>query len=153
MAELYSILFKKSKTGSNTKDSFLEWKIACTSVPFDVYPKIKELPSNDWPDEHGDDTFIPAKLMIAAYDYEINFCYKGLDGSAYSAIKPFIDYLTGVDGNGVELSIYSPYNKIGRQKAYFTGLSDLKYRRMGAEDVLTFSVKFRITDPVTDITL
>ena len=153
MSELYSILFKKESSGATVKDSLREWNIACVSAPFDVFPQTKELPANDWMDEDGEDTFIPDSLRFSAYDHEIEFCYKGDNGNAYNSIKSFIDYLSGRDGSGASVSVYSPYTKIGRQKMVFEGTSDMSYTGAFFEEVLLFSVKFRVTDPVTDIVL
>ena len=62
-------------------------------------------------------------------------------------MKSFIDYLTGLDGNGVKLKVYNPHSKIGRK-----GLRFLKYEPIiSSSDVFTFKLTFRVTDPRTEI--
>jgi len=151
----YSILFKKP-TGTiiDTQD---EWGIVCKEFPFKLYGEIKELPSQNWFDEHGAEEYIPSHLYINAYDLSVEFAYKGTRESANSAIRGFLDYLTGTDGlnQGAELSVYDTYTKIGRQKVRLVSVEDelLIVRDASHGDVFTFKVKFRVNDPITDITL
>lgn len=166
----YKLLFQK---GSGTVvDSFSQWGIVCREVPFKVGGKSKEPAKREWYDEHGDDAFIPNKLMLEAYDAEFEMAYKGQElatnpfnlSLAMTNIGNFKKWLTGNDnssGTGAELKIYSPYSAIGRQKCYLLDIDDeepcVMTKQEGGnvynENVVTFKVKFRVTDPLTDITL
>jgi hypothetical protein len=103
-------------------------------------------------------------MPMAAYEMEVEFAYKdapkymnGVNVNMNKAnyyVKGFLDYLTGRDGKGAELMVYDTYTKIGRQHVRFVSVSDdVFYRREGEMDVVTFSVTFKVNDPVTDITL
>lgn len=148
----YSIYFKKENGG--VIDSQKEWGIVCKEFPFLLYGESKELPKRDWLDEDGEDVFFPNSLAMAAYDLDVEFAYRGVMDSANVAIRGFLDYLTGRDGSGANLSVYDTYTKIGRQGVYYKKVSpDVFVRNTSEGDVVTFTVTFRVTDPTTQITL
>lgn len=151
MVEAYSILFQKDIDGAKVKNLLVEWKMVCTEFPFELYPETKNLPKRDWVDEDGEETFIPHVLPLQAYDLEVEICYKGGTSTAYDEIKSFLDYLIGEDGNGATLKVYNPHTRIGRQKLYFLGTSNYNFHSTESGDLVTFKVKFRVTDPKTKI--
>lgn len=147
MVEAYSILFQKDVEGAKVKDLLTDWEMVCTGFPFDLYPETKDLPKRDWADEDGEDTFIPDVLPLKAYDMEVGICYKGAMATAYDKITSFLNYLIGEDGSGATLKIYNPHTGIGRQRIYFLGASDYDFHSESSGDVVTFELKFRVTDP------
>lgn len=154
MAKLYGIYFQKSKPGSPVIDTKSQWGVVCKDFPFAVYGETKELPKRDWKDEDGEDTFIPDRLYMQAYDLDVEFAYKGEMDTANEKVIGFLDYLSGKDDSGAELKVYDTYTKIGRQSVYYKSVEpDLFVRKTDEGDVLTFSVTFRVTDPQTQITL
>lgn len=151
MVEAYSILFQKTVEGAKVKDLLTEWNMVCTDFPFELYPETKVLPKRDWADEDGEDTFIPDVLPLKAYDLEAGICYKGKMSTAYDKLTSFLSYLIGEDGNGATLKVYNLYAGIGRQGLYFLGASDYNFHSTNDGDIVTFKVKFRVTDPKTQI--
>ena len=97
---------QKTTENAPVKDSLVHFGIVCTEFPFKPGGETKDLPKRDWSDEDGEDTYIPDKLPLKAYDLEAEMCYKGDLGTAYDKIM---------------------------------------------DEVLTFPVKFRVTDPRTQI--
>lgn len=153
MATPYAIYFKKMNDAL-VVDTFDNWGIVCKDFPFKLYGEAKELPSNDWKDEDGDDEYIPSELKIDSYELEVEFVYKGDMNTANTNIKAFLDYLTGRDGTGAELMVYDTYTKIGRQHVRFVSVDDdIFWRQEEGGDVVVFVVTFKVNDPVTDITL
>ena len=170
MDNRYAILFKKAS--ENVVNSYTQWGIVCANVPFKSGGKTKDLPVREYFDENGEDTYIPPALKFDAYDMEFEMAYAGKElasnpfnlSLAYTKIKDFKKWLSGNDGlgsTGAELKIYSSYSTIGRQGCYLLDIDDeethLQLMQQGGnlyhENVLTFKVKFRVTDPMTDITL
>lgn len=145
----YSILFQKAKEGSPVKDLFADFSMGCVAFPFKLSGEVKELPTDDYPDEDGEDTFIPSNLVLKAYDLDVDFSYKG--NNAERDVSGFIDYLLGYDGNGASLKVYNPYTNIGRHKIYITSYNEPEYNRSDEGEVANFSVAFRVTDPRTRI--
>lgn len=170
MDSKYTLLFQKG--GGAVKNSFAEWGIVCCKVPFKAGGKVKDFATRDWHDEHGEDSFFPVKSCFEAYDAEFEMAYKGQElasnpfnlSLAFSKIRSFKKWLSGNDtteGSGTELKIYSPYSSIGRQKCYLLEIGDEEpHLQMKGEagslyheNVVTFKVRFRVCDPMTDITL
>ena len=174
MEDRHCLLFQK---GSGTvKNSFTEWGIVCYKVPFKAGGKTKELAKTDWIDEHGEDAYIPSKLMFEAYDAEFELAYKGKELAsnpfdldlAFTQITAFKKWLSGNDdptnypnGTGAELKIYSPFSTIGRQGCYLLEIGEEAPHVQTVQDkgnlyhenVVTFKVTIRVTDPMTDIVL
>lgn len=151
-----TLLIRKTKNGgaqTSVISTLARWNIVCISFPFEIGGETKEPYNNDWKDEHGEDTYIPDVLKMKAYDVKANFAYKGSIGTAYMQIKSFKEYLNGKDNNGASLEIYHPRTGIGRQKCYMKSFADTDFTRSNIDDVLSFSVTFRVTDPDTDVTL
>lgn len=170
MDSRYTLLFQKE--GGSVINSFSQWGIACCKVPFKVGGKTKEPAKRQWYDEHGEDVYLPSKLMFEAYDAEFEMAYQGQELSsnpynlsmAFRQIDAFKKWLSGNDtsqGGGSQMKIYSPYSTVGRQGCYLMEFSNetphvqLKQEKGNTyhENVVTFKVKFRVTDPMTNITL
>lgn len=169
MEERYKLLFQKADEA--VVDSFATWGIVCAHVPFSAGGKTKSLPKRSWSDEHGEDVYTPAQLMMDAYDAEFEMAYKGQElasnpfnlNLAFLQINSFVRWLTGNDQSspGTSLKIYSPYSTIGRQGCYLLEVGSeephVQVKDEGGnlynENVVTFKVKFRVTDPLTNITL
>lgn len=165
----YGLYIKKGDTCFNT---FQRWSICCLGTPFKAGGKTKDVAKRDWKDEHGEDAYIPRKLMFEAYDAEFELAYVGREladnpfdvSLAFEQIDAFKKWLTGndtVSGSGAELKIYSPYSASGRQGCYLIEISDeaphvqLKQEadNLYNENVVTFKLKFRVGDPMTILTM
>ena len=165
MATPYAIYFKKMKNDALAVDTLDSWGIVCKEFPFKLCGEAKELPSHDWKDEDGTDEYVPDKLTMEAYELKVEFVYKdkkpnvvnGVDlnkNKGNENVKAFLNYLTGRDGSGAELMVYDTYTRIGRQHVRFVSVDeDIFWRQTEGGDVFTFSVTFKVNDPVTDITL
>lgn len=147
MIEDYSIIFQKEKEGSPSKDLVSDFGMVCISFPFQLGFESKDVTTDDWIEEDGEDSFEPDILTLKAYDLEAEIGYKGEDFN--TKLRAFLNYLIGLDGNGVKLKVYNPHSKIGRK-----GLRFLKYEPVvSSSDVFTFKLTFRVTDPRTEISL
>ena len=128
----------------------MEWGIYIKSVPFKLFPDLKEPPSRDWQDEQGNDEYIPDVPYYKAYEIDCEFVFIGTNGTANTQIKAFLSYLA----EGGKFKMYDTYTKIGRTDVRYVSYSeDVFYRREGQNDVVVFSVKLKVNDPLTDITL
>lgn len=150
MAQIYKpCLFKKITEPSPVHDS-MEWGIYIKSVPFKVFPDLKDVPSRDWPDENGDEEYIPDLPYYKAYEIECQFVYIGSGGTANDQIRSFLKYLSE---NGM-YSMYDTYTGIGRRDVRYVGYSeDILYRKDGENDIVVFSVTMKVNNPIEEITL
>ena len=167
MEEIHTLYIQR---GSVLKSTFAEWGIVCTAPSFVTGDSVKDLPSRSWPDEHGDDTYMPQQLRFEAFDADFEFAYKGEELASnpfdvhlcMSRVEAFKRWLAGNnnDGAGTSLSIYSPYTRTGRRGCYLKKFSDkaplVQLKGVSGntwnENVVTFKVTFRVTDPMTEMT-
>lgn len=153
--EYYKVYIQKE--GGALKETIADFGLYCQTIPFHVGRSIKELPKRSWFDEHGDDEYVPDTLMVDAYDLDVTFIYKGSKYSANTIVSAFISYITGADNSGTVFSIYDSYTGIGRQKCRVMEVAEKAqiYRvddseMAGEGDILQFSVKVKVNDPVTN---
>lgn len=150
MSSYKGILFKRD--GESVVNSS-DWGCYVTDSPYIPAPKsVKNITSQSWFDEHGDDEYIPETLYYEPVEATLSFVYKGAVAEAKTQILSFINYL-----RGGYFSFYDQYYKIGRQKVRvldFSEGAELKYMDNSNDlCVATFSIEIKINDPVTDITL
>lgn len=142
-------LIQKLKTNSPVRDS-REWDIWVKSIPFLIYPKLKEPAKRSWVDESGDDEYVPDTPRFEAYTMDVAFAFIGERGTANVKIRSFLSYLSQ-DG---EFSIYDTYTAIGRTHVRYSSFSDDAFRRReGQNDLVEFKVTLKVNDPITEIRL
>lgn len=144
-------LIKKLKEGSIVRDSS-EWNIYVKHIPFQIAGEVKNVNTETWLDENGDDEFVPDTLLYKAYEMVCDFVFIGAHGTANAKINDFINYLSR-DGM---FSIYDTYTKIGRTNVRLSKGVDnpsVMYRKDGENDIVVFSVSLKVNDPITQITL
>lgn len=149
MATYKPFYIQKLTDNAPVRDS-KEWNIWIKSVPFKVFPDMKDIPSRDWVDESGIDEFLPNTPFYKAYEIDCQFVYIGAYESANTQIKSFLKYLA----EGGFFKFYDTYTKIGRTNIrYVSNDEDIFYRREGNDDIVQFKVTLKVNDPITDITL
>lgn len=144
------ILFKR---GDESVRNSTEWGCYVTESPYiPVALTPKNITSQSWYDENGDDEYIPDTIYYEPVEATLNFVYKGMVADAKAQIMAFVNYL-----RGGYFQFYDTYYKVGRQQVRvkdFSSDAQLKYIDNSKELCFaTFSVEVKINDPVTDITL
>ena len=138
-------------------DTQTTFHVVCQEFPFKYLPETKELSKRDWYDEHGEDVYIPTDgLKFKAYDLEAKFLYVGTQANMKSELKSFIEFIYGKNTDGSPmLAVYDEYTKTGRRGVYVQNVDNdlIVYDDHEVGVVGQFKVKFRVTDPETDITL
>ena len=112
---------------------------------------VKDIPTRSWHDEDGDDEFVPETYKYKSYEMSVKLACKGDPMSSNTTIKALKDYLSGG-----QFEIYDTFNGIGRQHVRFVEIPDdaVLYRHyLGEEECLVFTLKMKVNDPVTNITL
>lgn len=148
----YSLLFKNS-TEAQSKDLVDNYRCVCLEdgiKPFSNY-KTKEMVSQTWPGENGEDTYFPSSLSFEAFDWEVKMATKSdLQHSVKSNFADLVNYLKASS----PFKIYSSFLGDGRQGCYLTEVTDIEFSKdVDNNDIMEFTMKFRITDPLTSITL
>lgn len=136
-------------------DTQAVYHVVCQEFPFKYLPESKDLAKRDWSDEHGEDVYIPTDgIKYKAYDLEVKFLYVGTKANMKSELKGFVEFISGRNQGGAPmLAIYDEYTKTGRRGVYVQNVNNelLAYDDANSDVIATFKVKFRVTDPVTNI--
>jgi len=146
-------------------DTYTKFGVVCQEMPFKYLPETKDLPKRDWYDEDGEDVYIPTDGMkFKAYDVEAKFLYVGTESNMASKLKAFKDFICGkkniVSGvtvsttHNVMLKIYDEYTRTGRRGVYVQSVSNdlFFFNDVSIDAIAQFKVKFRVTDPVYEVT-
>lgn len=115
--------------------------------------ETQDVATREWPGEDGEDAFVPEVLRFKAYDLEVPLVYTSGRGECNAAYLKLLKYLTGRSGGVAELDVYDPHNRIGRTGVYLKSLKPDKFHRDGSGDYMSLTATFRVTDPMTDVTL
>lgn len=116
--------------------------------PFSIMPKPKNIITQTWKDEDGDDVFIPDQIFHEAYEMELEFIYLWEDHLANKRIHDFIETI-----EGRWLKMYETYTQQGRGGIYLIEAdTDPTFKRR-ANDYVSFKAKFRVNQPDLNIKL
>lgn len=145
--------FFVQKEADNAEVKELGADFGCFEVESKFYGggEVKDVAKRDWYDEDGDDEFAPEEQKYKAYEMQVKFACKGEPDSSNVTINALKEYL-----NGGTMKIFDEYNNVGRQNVRFMGIPDdatLYKHRWGFDEALVFTVKLKVNDPKTDITL
>lgn len=158
MSTWRNFYLQKMGTGSNGSaypvcESVAKWGVWCKDIPFKILDKVKDPAKRTWPDEHGDDEYIPSDgLYLEAYSMKIEFGCKKMSGvnDVRQKVGEFLEYLRS---SGM-MKLYSSHTRIGRQNVRLESVSDsAKWKSNDNEEFLVFEVTLKVNDPKTDITL
>lgn len=138
-----------------TKETGQDFGFYGMEIPFTMQAEAKEPSKNDWKDEDGDDEYIPEDgLRMQAFEIELKLGYKGTKDTANAKLEALLKYLTGRDGSGARMKIYSTYTKIGYNEVRFVSISDdAKLVRDADGDILVVTITLKVNDPVTKVVL
>ena len=145
MSTWRNFYLQKMGTGSNGSaypvcESVAKWGVWCKDIPFKILDKVKDPAKRTWPDEHGDDEYIPSDgLYLEAYSMKIEFGCKKMSGvnDVRQKVGEFLEYLRS---SGM-MKLYSSHTRIGRQNVRLESVSDsAKWKSNDNEEFLVFEV-------------
>lgn len=92
---------------------------------------------------------------MKGYELEVNMLYKGSEDHIKDDLRAFVDYLYGrnAEATGGRLFIYDEYTQTGRKDVYVKSISSSDYyvEENDTDAICAFSVKFYVSDPVTNV--
>ena len=154
----YKILIQKESDAGEQEaavnDTVADFGVWCQEMPFDVGMDVKEPTVRDWKDEDGEDSYTGGGLFVSAYDMSVKWVAKGAPGTVREKVRAFVAYLSGRDGSGVKMKLYSEWSGAGRRHVRLKKVGDsAKIDRCGDIEVVSFDTTLRVEDPVTEIAL
>ena len=157
MQEYAVLIQKEAQTGgvsAAVKETTADFGVWCQELPFDVCMEVKEPTVRNWSDEDGEESYTDGGLFLSAYDMTVKWLVKGDAGTCREKVRTFLSYLSGRDGSGVKMTIYSAWTGCGRQHIRLKKVDDnVKLDRCGNFEVVSFETVLRVEDPVTEVTL
>lgn len=150
MNSLHSILIQSGTHSGNKsiKDLVDDFGFVCTTgAPLFAPLEMKDVAKTEWPDEHGEDVFIPNKRGYKAVSISIPVAYTGKISSSGKALRALTDYLTS---NG-SLTIYSELSGCGFDICTFDGVDNSVLTPCGNYEVLECNIKFCAHDPASTV--
>lgn len=130
------------KGSDAAKNILTEWGIYVKNIPFKAFPDLKDVFKRDWPEDSGDDEYIPANPVFKAYEMELSLVYVGGMDTAGDKIRRFCEYMVGA-----EISLFDEFTGIGVRCRFVSYDEKAFYRR--DEDVVQFSVKVKVNNPLS----
>lgn len=134
--------------------SLEEWGMRLTEAPYLPYGEMKDLYSNDWKDESGDDEYVPDEPILKSGEIELGIVYTGAGGTATDKIRSFINYLA----YGGQFMMWLGYGDYGRRACRYENYDENAQcftqvvHENGAEKVVetvSFKVTIKVNDPET----
>lgn len=112
----------------------------------------KEVTPTNFHDEHGEEMFDFENVMLDAFDVEFGLITTATSRNGCKvAYSNLLKYLTT---NGMMHQMYYPLDGIGRRQVRYSGSSSFENWKNGNEEYcMSWKMKFRICDPVSEITL
>ena len=149
------ILIRKNGGSDTSVYGLSKWGIVATELPFKIVGEMKDIPSNNWYDENGDDEFIPTTPVYKAYEMEPKFIIEASSmGTLISNIREFILFLA----NDGDFAMYNPNTSVGRTNIRYVSYSDeATYNKLNTSDgvsyVCKFSLKLKVNNPIDNVVL
>lgn len=142
--EYYKFYIQKDSGDTEVKELGSDYGFYETESKFYGGGAVKDIAKRDWPDEDGDDEYVPEAMKLKAYEMEVKFGWKGDKYGANAALEALQAYLLGGT-----MKVYDSYHAIGRQGVRFEEISDdAELVRDDAEgDILIITVKLKVNDP------
>ena len=127
----------------------LEYQVYLTGVDAPLCGDVKEPYKVSWPDEDGDDEWVPEKLCIESFEVKLKCATKvfGWYGAARTRVWSLVSALLSKN----PLIVYDRNGEFGWCGVRLTGIENLSSATAcvsgGAESVLTFDLKLKVNDP------
>jgi len=149
----FYIQYGENATATDTKSA---WGMVAKTNPYPLLPTPKDPYKNDWKDEDGDDEYT-TYMHYKGFEMEVEFYMKAKDGESTTAAADLYasawSFFTAVrEGN---FRIYDDYTKMGFQRVRYAGsdFDDNTFKERNGVATVMFTVKFKVNDPVTRMTL
>lgn len=149
----FYIQYGENALATDTKEA---WGMVAKTNPYPLLPSPKDPYKNDWKDEDGDDEYT-TYMHYKGFEMEVEFYVKAVDGTTTTAAADLHtavwSFFTAVrEGN---FRVYDAYTGLGFQRVRYAGsdFEDATFKERNGTATVMFTVKFKVNDPVTRMTL
>lgn len=147
MSKKYSL--ELTSSSGDAKDLLDNFNFVVLEMPFVSKGELKELAKAEYPDEDGEDVYVPAQRRFKSRTISVKIGYEGGAGTAFNAFSSLEGWLAGAG----MMSVYSEWIGAGYNECTYEGVSDdLKYTTMVNSDILEVTIKFAVHNPTNIVT-
>lgn len=148
MSKIQTIYFQKHGDGKECHDLHRDFGFVCLDMKYSPLYEAKEVYSNSWFDEDGDDEMEVDRLRVKSKTMTLKIACKGGRMEANRMIDSLQEYMIGASGDGVRMMMYSEY--LGR------GFADVRFEKINDDaelvraknyDLLVITMELKIIDP------
>ncbi len=152
----YKPFYIQCDNDTAAQDTAAVWGLVAKTNPYPALPEPKDVYSNDFLDEDGDDEY-NAEMHYGSFTFDVGFYIKAYASGTRPATDVLRSQMAAFFGhirNG-EFSVYDAYTGLGRRKVRYAGYEEADGGFKARDDWarLIFSVTFKVNDPVTAMTL
>ena len=121
------------------------YSCVCLEIPEPVATEVQDFASQTWYGEDGVDVYVPNRINVKAFDWEIK-C--GIKASSRSSLTMYLDELQYLLQAGGKLSVYSSFLERGFSEVVYKGLKDVEnFVDATGMSVVTFKLVLWVIDP------
>lgn len=135
-------------------DTAAAFGMVAKSNPYPLLPEPKEVYSNDWRDEDGDDEYVVA-MRFKAFEFDVSFYVKAYGSgvaSSEAVLRSQVDGFFDKVRSG-EFKTYDSYTGVGYGKVRYAGYKEESFLRRRGWTRAIFTVTFKVNDPVARVAL
>lgn len=146
----YKPFYIQCEGDASALDTAAKWGLVAKTNPYPALPTPKDPYNNEWEDENGDDEYVTL-LYYESFTFDVEFYLKAYAETGKDAVtvmrgqmSDFFEHIR----NG-EFKVYDAYTGIGRRKVRYAGYEEGEFKARDDWARITFTVTFKVNDPVT----
>lgn len=146
----YKPFYIQTDSDAEAIDTATEWGLVAKTNPYPALPTPKEPYTNDFQDEDGDDEYND-ELHYESFTFEVEFYVKAYDNGNTPAVEVLRSQMSAFFEHirRGEFKVYDAYTGLGRRKVRYADYEEGKFKARNDWARLTFTVTFKVNDPVT----
>lgn len=144
----YKPFYIQTGADASALDTAASFGMVAKSNPYPLLPEPKEVYSNDWKDEDGDDEYT-AGMCYQAFEFDVSFyvkAYSSDSASSEAVLRSQVDSFFAKVRSG-EFKTYDSYTGVGYKKVRYAGYKEESFRRRGDWTRAIFTVTFKVNSP------
>ena len=113
------------------------------------WPNIetKELEARNWPDEDGDDAFVPKRLKVQSTEISMTLLCRAEHDEAEQRYDALVEWFLG-DGYGAKFRMRDMWHRRSAEDVYLKSVSEVEYAEDNEGEYLSLEISLHILNPL-----
>ena len=150
----YKPFYIQTDADADAIDTASSFGMVAKSNPYPLLPEPKEVYSNDWKDEDGDDEYTSG-MYYQAFEFDVSFyvkAYSSDSASSEAVLRSQVDSFFAKVRDG-EFKTYDSYTGVGYKGVRYAGYKEESFLRRGNWTRAIFTVTFKVNSPTARTTI